>query len=296
MIRTLFEIPIPFTGVSIPIYAYGFMLMVGFLVVIFVARIKAKSEGINPEDISNLGIYTIFVGILGGRTFYVIQNLGSYKHNILDIFKIYEGGLVFYGGLMASIAAIIVYTKIRKLPVLKTIDIIAYAFALGIIFGRIGCFLNGCCWGDICNPNLLWAVQFPKTIDVHNLIDGSPAFLHHLEEGLVSLSDKHSLHIHPTQLYSSLGNLAIFFILNAFFKYRRRDGEITMLFCILYPVMRFSMEILRADNPPLFDGLTISQNASILIFIVATTLFIIGRVKLRGKNDTLKVQTSHSSA
>lgn len=98
MIRTLFEIPIPFTGVSIPIYAYGFMLMVGFLVVIFVARIKAKSEGLNPEDISNLGIYTIFAGILGGRTFYVIQNFDSYKHNILDIFKIYEGGLVFLWG------------------------------------------------------------------------------------------------------------------------------------------------------------------------------------------------------
>ena len=74
MIRTLFEIPIPFTGMTIPIYAYGFMLMVGFLVVMYVARNKGKTEGLNPEDISNLGLYTIFSGILGGRTFYVIQN------------------------------------------------------------------------------------------------------------------------------------------------------------------------------------------------------------------------------
>ena len=65
-----------------------------------------------------------------------------------------------------------------------------------------------------------------------------------------------------------------------------------MLFCILYPVMRFCMEILRADNPPLFDGLTISQNIGILIFTVAVTLFIIGRVRLRGKNNTLETQTS----
>lgn len=296
MIRTLFEIPIPFIGKSIPVYAYGLMLMVGFLAALYVARMRAKSEGISPEHITDLGIYTIFAGIAGGRLFYVIQNFDVYKGNLIDVLKIYQGGLVFYGGLIAAIIALISILRIKKLPILKTMDIIALSLAIGLVFGRIGCFLNGCCWGDICNPNLLWAVQFPKTIDVHNLIDGSPAFLHHLEEGLVSLSDKYSLSIHPTQLYSSLGNLAIFFILNAFFKYRRRDGEITMLFCILYPVMRFCMEILRADNPPLFDGLTISQNASVLIFIVATTLFIIGRVKLRGKNDTLKVQTSHSSA
>jgi phosphatidylglycerol---prolipoprotein diacylglyceryl transferase len=281
MIRTLFEIPIPFTGISIPIYAYGFMLMVGFLVVIFVARIKAKSEGLNPEDISNLGIYTIFAGILGGRTFYVIQNFDAYKHNILDIFKIYEGGLVFYGGLMASIAAIITYSKIKKLPVLKTIDIIAYAFALGIVFGRIGCFLNGCCWGDVCSPDLPWAVTFPKTVDANSMIDGSPAFLHHLGKGLVSVSDSRSLPIHPTQIYSALGNLSIFFIINAFFKHRSRDGEITLMFCALYSVMRFTVEIFRDDNPPLFDGMTISQNASILVLMAAVTLFIIGRVKLR---------------
>lgn len=283
MIRTLFEIPIPYTGISIPIYAYGFMLMVGFLVVVFVARIKAKTEGINPEDISNLGIYTIFAGILGGRAFYVIQNFDAYKHNLLDIFKIYEGGLVFYGGLAASIAAIIVYSKINKLPVLKTIDIVAYAFALGVVFGRIGCFLNGCCWGDVCSPELLWAVTFPKSVDANSLIDGSPAFLHHLSLGLVSVSDSRSLPIHPTQIYSALGNLSIFFIINALFKYRRRYGEITLLFCVLYSVMRFIVEIFRDDNPSLFDSLTISQNASILVFTAAVTLFVIGRVKLKGQ-------------
>ncbi len=259
------------------------MLMVGFLVALYVARIRAKSEGINPEHISNLGIFTILTGIVGGRSFYVIQNFDSYKHNPLDILKIYEGGLVFYGGLLFAIAALIFFLKIKKLPVLKTLDIIAISFALGTVFGRIGCFLNGCCWGDICNPNLLWAVSFPKSVDVYNMIDGSPAFLHHLEAGLVSVSDNYSLPIHPTQIYSALGNLAIFFVLNAFFKYRKRDGEITLLFCILYPVMRFCMEILRDDNPPLFDGLTISQNASILVFTGAVTLFVIGRMKSKGQ-------------
>jgi len=281
MIRTLFVIPIPYTGITIPIYAYGFMLMTGFLVVIYVARIKAKAEGLNPEDISNLGLYTIFAGILGGRTFYVIQNFDAYKNNILDVFKIYQGGLVFYGGLMASIAAIVVFAKIKKLPVLKTIDIIAFAFALGVACGRIGCFLNGCCWGDVCN--LPWAVSFPKSVDANLMIDGSPAFLHHLGQGLVSVSDSHSLPVHPTQIYSMLGNISIFFIVKAFFKHRRRDGEVTLMFCALYSVMRFTVEIFRDDNPLLFDGMTISQNASILVLTAAVVLFVIGRIKLKGQ-------------
>jgi phosphatidylglycerol:prolipoprotein diacylglycerol transferase len=115
------------------------------------------------------------------------------------------------------------------------------------------------------------------------MIDGSPAFLHHLEKGLVSVTDSHSLPIHPAQIYAALGNLSIFFILNAFFKYRKRDGELLLLFCILYPILRFCMEILRADNPPLFDGLTISQNISILFFIAALSLFTIGRTRMKGK-------------
>ena len=283
MIRTLFVIPIPFSGITIPIYAYGFMLMVGFLVVIYVARKKAKAEGMDPEIISNLGLYTIFAGIVGGRTFYVIQNFCTYKHNLLDAFKVYEGGLVFYGGLMASIATIVIYSKIKKFPVLKTIDIIAFAFALGVACGRIGCFLNGCCWGDVCGLDLPWAVSFPKTVGINSMIDGSPAFLHHLDKGLVSTSDSHSLPIHPTQIYSALGNLSIFFILRAFFKHRKRDGEVTLMFCAIYSIMRFTVEIFRDDNPPLFNGLTISQNASILVLIASVALFVIGRVKLEGQ-------------
>jgi phosphatidylglycerol:prolipoprotein diacylglycerol transferase len=95
------------------------------------------------------------------------------------------------------------------------------------------------------------------------------------------VSDSHSLPIHPTQIYSALGNLSIFFIINAFFKHRRREGEITLMFCALYSVMRFIVEIFRDDNPALFDGMTISQNASVLVFVASVTLFVIGRVKLK---------------
>jgi phosphatidylglycerol:prolipoprotein diacylglycerol transferase len=115
------------------------------------------------------------------------------------------------------------------------------------------------------------------------MIDGSPAFLHHLGQSLVSVSDTHSLPVHPTQIYSMLGNLSIFFIVKTFFKHRRRDGEVTLMFCALYSVMRFTVEIFRDDNPLLFDGMTISQNASIIVLTAAVVLFVIGRIKLKGQ-------------
>ncbi|MCP5005825.1 MAG: prolipoprotein diacylglyceryl transferase [Planctomycetes bacterium] len=281
MLRTLFWIPIPFTDKSIPVYAYGFMLMIGFLVALYAVRVRASREGLESENISDLGIYLIFSGIGGGRLFYVVQNFDLYKHNLLDIIKIHHGGLVFYGGLLAASITLVVIVMVRKLPVLLTFDIIAPSLALGLCFGRIGCFLNGCCWGDVCDPDLWWAVSFPKSVDLSNMIDGSPAFVDHLEKGLISVSDSHSLPIHPTQIYSSLGNLAIFFMSTAFFKYRKRDGEVVIVFCLLYSVLRFCMEIMRDDNPLLFDGLTISQNISILVFVVMAALIIIGRLKLR---------------
>ncbi len=282
MLRTLFHIPIPLIGKSIPVYAYGFMLMIGFLVALYAARMRAKREGLKPEYISDLGIYLIFAGIAGGRLFYVVQNFNLYKDNLLDVLKIYQGGLVFYGGLLAATITLIVIVRWRKLPLLFTFDIIAPSIAMGLFFGRIGCFLNGCCWGDVCDPDMWWAVSFPKSVDLNNMIDGSLAFVDHLEKGLIDVSDDHSLPVHPTQIYSSLGNLAIFFIANAFFKYRKRDGEIMIVFCMLYSVLRFCMEILRDDNPPLFDGLTISQNISVLVFIVMAALFFVGRVKKGG--------------
>ncbi|TDE63599.1 MAG: prolipoprotein diacylglyceryl transferase, partial [Candidatus Scalindua sp. AMX11] len=272
MLRTLFYIPIPFVDKTIPVYAYGFMLMIGFIVALYAARLRAKREGLKPDHISDLGIYLIFAGIAGGRVFYVIQNFDLYKGNLVDILKIYHGGLVFYGGFLAATIALIVIVRLRKLPLLLTFDIIAPSIAMGLFFGRIGCFLNGCCWGDVCDPDLWWAVTFPKSVDLNNMIDGSPAFVDHLEKGLINVSDGNSLPIHPTQIYSALGNLAIFFMTTAFFKYRKRDGEIVILFCILYSILRFCMEILRDDNPPLFDGLTISQNISVLVFVVMSVL------------------------
>ncbi|MEK6635239.1 MAG: prolipoprotein diacylglyceryl transferase [Planctomycetota bacterium] len=278
MRKVLFEIPLPFLQKCIPIYSYGLMLMVAFLVAVAIARWRAKKEGINPNKITDLSIYIVFAGILGARIFFIIQFFDDYKDNLLTIFKIYEGGLVYYGGLFAAIITLFVYVKKHRLPFLKLIDIVTPSTALGLGLGRIGCFLNGCCFGKLA-PHIPWAIQFPRTMDKTGMVDGSPAFLHQYELGLIHLSDTHALPVHPTQLYSFLSDIALFFILSAFFKYRKRDGEVLLLFGIIYPVIRFCMEILRGDNPLFFNLFTIAQIISIAMFVVSTILFTIFRLK-----------------
>ncbi len=278
MRRILFEIPLPFLHTNLPVYAYGFMLMVAFLAAITIARWRAKKENIDPNKITDLGIYLVCAGIFGARLFFVMQFFENYKDNLFNIFKIYEGGLVYYGGLFAAIIALLVFVKLHKMSFLKLVDILMPSAALGLGIGRIGCFLNGCCFGKVA-PYIPWAISFPRTIDKAGMIDGSPAFLQQCELGLVQLSDTQSLPVHPTQLYSFLSDIALFFILSIFFKYRKRDGEIALLFGIIYPIIRFCMELLRGDNPLIFHLFTIAQIISISMFVISLTLFVISRLK-----------------
>lgn len=281
MHRTIFYIPIPLTDKVIPVHSYGFMMAVGFFLAVYVARWKAKKEGIDPNLISDLGIYLLIAGIIGARIFYVIQNIDEYKDNFIDVFKVYEGGLVFYGGLIAAMGMLIAFARKKKFPFLKIMDVIFLSSVLGLAFGRIGCFLNGCCYGAVTDPGLFCAVKFPRTMDDYGLVNGSPVFLRHYDQGLVKLSDSFSLPVHPTQIYELFVCLSIFFILNTFWKYRKNDGEIMLLFGLIYPVCRFCIEFLRDDNPPLFDSLTISQNISAVILMVSLVFFV--RLRLKGQ-------------
>lgn len=278
MRRILFEIPLPFFQSHLPIYSYGFMLMVAFLVAISIARWRARKEGIDPNKITDLGIYLVCAGILGARVFFIIQFFDDYKDNLFSIFKIYEGGLVYYGGLFTGIATLFLYVKKHHLPFLKIVDVVIPSAALGLGFGRIGCFMNGCCFGKIA-PHMPWAMQFPRTLDKTGMVDGSPVFIHQYELGFVHLSDSHSLPVHPTQLYSFLADVALFFVLSVFFKYRKRDGEVLFLFGIIYSIIRFCMELLRGDNPLFFSLFTVAQIISIGMFVVSVTLFVISRFK-----------------
>ncbi len=258
------------------------MVMIAFFIIIVTARWRARKENIDPAKITDMGIYVFCAGIVGARIFYIIQFFESYRNNLISVVKVYEGGLVFYGGLFGGIIAIIVFAKKNNLPFFKLIDIAAPSVALGLGFARIGCFLNGCCFGKVAS-HIPWAVQFPRMTDEMNV---SPAFAHQYRLGLVTLSDTHTLPIHPTQLYSFFSDIVLFFVLSVFFKYKKKDGEILLLFGMVYPIIRFCMELLRNDTPLYFNHFTIAQIISIFLFAISLPIFTIFRLK--GKETALR--------
>ncbi|HHT9119416.1 MAG TPA: prolipoprotein diacylglyceryl transferase [Candidatus Hypogeohydataceae bacterium YC41] len=279
MRRTLLEIPIPFTDLHLPIYSYGFMLMLGFMMGLFVVRRKAYAEGLNMDKISDLCLMVLISSIFGARLLFVLHHYRDYLSRPLEIFMLFKGGLSFYGGFFTAIAVGALACRRWNLPPLKLLDMMAVGLAIGLAFGRIGCFLNGCCYGKPV-AGLAWAVAFPKTMDAQRNIDGSPPFIHHLEMGWVGFADPYSLPVHPTQLYEAMWALIMFLVLDALYKYKKRDGELALLFCILYAPMRFFFEMLRDDSEAVLAGLTLSQVIGIPTFLLALYLFIDGRRKL----------------
>ncbi len=203
-----------------------------------------------------MAFWIFFIGLLGARLFYCIQYWGRGINNLFDVVQYWKGGIVYYGGILGGTIAFFVYRHFRPFPLRPYLDAIAPAVMVGTLFGRLGCFLNGCCYGDACN--LPWAVSFPEH---------SPPWDYQIARGLIPSGATHSLPLHPTQLYSSLDSLVIFMLLCAFYPLRRRDGEVMGLLMVTYPITRFLIEYLRNDEGVFFAGLTISQNISILLLL-----------------------------
>jgi len=148
---------LPFLPISIK--SYGAMMVLGFLAALWMARRRCKNLHENPLHVTNFAAYALLAGVIGARIMHVLHNWPSYKQNPQDIFAIWSGGLEFLGGLVLAMIVMFIYFKIKKLPILKFLDILAPATMLGLAFGRVGCLLNGCCFGAPCQ--LPWAIQFP---------------------------------------------------------------------------------------------------------------------------------------
>ncbi|MCA9244101.1 MAG: prolipoprotein diacylglyceryl transferase [Phycisphaerales bacterium] len=162
MRQNLFEIPV--IGTLVP--GYGLMLMIGFLTSIWWAARRAYKSGGNPDTILNCGFVAIIAGVVGCRTFFVIHYwpqfaaAGGPWEVFWSVVDVRKGGMEFYGGFVLSAIAIPLWLRlVEKVSVRWYVDIIAPSAALGLSIGRIGCFLNGCCWGGVCDQP--WAVQFP---------------------------------------------------------------------------------------------------------------------------------------
>ena len=146
-----------------PLHSYGLMLVIGFYSAYFLGRWRVKKEGLDPKVMIDILLIGAALGIVGARVFYVIQYSDRVR-GFVDVFAIWNGGLVFYGGLITATIGLIIYIRRKKLPLWKLADAVAPAIMVGLMFGRIGCFLNGCCWGAVCEPSFPLAVRFPRLI------------------------------------------------------------------------------------------------------------------------------------
>ena len=221
------------------IYSYGLMLALGFAIAVYLVRRRAEIEGIKSSVIVDLCFCIIVTGIIGARLLYVFENYDYYLKNPLEIPMINKGGLILYGGIILASVTTIIFVKVRSLHLWKVADLLMPYVAFGQAIGRIGCLLNGCCYGK---PTAgLFGVNMPG----------------------------HYTKIHPTQLFESVAMLFIFFALLLLRKRKKYDGQIFFYYVIFYSIIRFLIEFLRGDNQVVFLALTLSQIISLLLLFSA---------------------------
>lgn len=247
---------IPFTELTVK--SYGTMLVIGFLAAIYVIRRLSKGMGQNPDHITNAALYSLIAGVVGARAFYVVHYWETFKHNQLEIFYVWQGGLELLGGVLLAILVILFYMFYQKLPIRRYLDILAIGLLLALAFGRMGCFLNGCCFGHPTEQ--FWGVRFPYDsppyrsqvmpdpargrgeaywqlsdeyftagIDDTGRYIKAPKMYAQLsseQRTKLRVEDKYYCKaIHPTQLYSSVSALILCLILYLFWKCGVREED-----------------------------------------------------------------------
>jgi phosphatidylglycerol:prolipoprotein diacylglycerol transferase len=278
------------------ISSYPVLLLVGFLFGWVLARSRSRFYGILPRDLDNISLLLPIAGLFGARFF---ARLFYAKLPLLEALKVWEGdGLVFYGGFLFGIGAVLIYGAVRKIKLVSFMDCLAPSVALGLAFGRVGCFLAGCCWGDLCadrsllsmirDPEVLARVQTVPTISGAGWIfavefpQKSDAFKQHVKLGLATDRAK-SLPVHPVQLYEAALAAALCLYLCYRSKGRRNPGDISLAMLVGYALIRFGTEFLRADNKIYALGLTFSQVVSVWILLGSAIVLSVAAI-LRNRN------------
>jgi phosphatidylglycerol:prolipoprotein diacylglycerol transferase len=243
------------------------MIALAFLVGLWTATRRARRANVSGEKVADVTFWLMAGAIVGARAVYVATYWKTeFAHQPLtEIFMIQRGGLVYYGGLIGAILAGSIYIRWKRLPLWKVADVLAPSIALGSVFGRMGCLLNGCCFGRVCH--LPWAIRFPNQ---------SIPWQYQFQQGLVGQNDP-SLPVHPTELYDGLLNLVLYFGLAWLFRRRHFEGQVFATYLVGYALFRFVVEYFRGDYPPdhIHAGLTSGQLVSIPMFVVGLLLAMI---------------------
>lgn len=250
--------PVLLTIGPITIFTYGLLLCLAFLAGLWVASREAQRVGLPPGRIWDLGFYLLAAAVVGARALEVLLNLPRYVEKPLDIFKVWDGGLAFQGGLILAFVTALAYIRRHGLPAWSTLDTLALGLPLGQSIGRLGCFMAGCCYGR--STDLPWGITFthPESL------------------GLLGVR------VHPTQLYESLLVLGVFAVLY-YLRFRKRfDGQLLGTYFLLAGLIRFGVEFYRGDprGPALLVGMPSTQVIALAMTgIGGFLIFYLDRVK-----------------
>ncbi len=254
----LFEIPL---GSGLKIHSYGLMMALGFLAALGWIRFQAKRDGLSVARLTDLTFWMIVSAIVGSRIAFILLEWPHYWAHPLDVFKIWEGGLVFLGGLLACIPVAYFYLKHYRLNFWQVSDVFIPGVALGHALGRLGCLFAGCCHGRLCDPHAWYAITFPGNA-------GSLA-----PPGVA---------LYPTQIMEALTEFGIFLFLAIKSQKKGFDGQILLLYLIFYSAFRIINEWFRGD---IIDGVVVGRginpsswvSLSLIVFGVIVLLYRKGR-------------------
>ena len=251
-----------------PIYWYGVIIMLGIVAAFIHAMIRSKREGFTPDDVLDLGIFTVVFGVLGARLYYVLTTLDTHEYkNIIDVFAIWEGGLAIYGGIIAGCTALVLTAMYKKINPLKVMDAVGPGVMLAQAIGRWGNFMNGEAYGyEVPADSLL----YPFRMGLLSEYTDTGLTMHYY---------------HPTFLYESLWNVAGFVLICFIYRKKKFNGQMALTYFTWYGFGRMFIEGLRTDS--LYVGpLRISQVVGAVCFLAGGALMIAGFVLAKkGKLD-----------
>jgi len=258
------------------LHSYGLMIFLAFAFGIWLGMKRAKRVGINPGKVMDISVWLLISSMIGARLMYVLFHLDEFRGRWLDVISPFQSdgtigiaGLVVLGGVMFAVPVGWIYLKHNRIPPLKMMDILIPSLALGTAIARVGCFLNGCCFG--LPTNLPWGVVFPETCYAGSVFPNQ--------------------HIHPTQLYEIIYSVIIGVILLLRSPAKRFEGELLYLFFILYGPFRFLNETLRYYRESMIPfsigefSVTISMLLSAALTVAALIMLIRGYRKAGGVHD-----------
>lgn len=260
------------------IQSYGLCMAVGFVLCYWLARKLAALSGRRPDEVDTLILLAAASGIVGARIVYVAQNwTAEFAETPLRMFAFWQGGLVFYGGFLLAVAAFAVYARLKGERIFSLGDFCLVFVPLGHAFGRLGCFMHGCCFGGPSGDSAL-GVCFPPH---------SPAFVQQVAEGLISPYALKALPVWPTQLFEAAGCLVLFGVL--WWVYRRwakaLPGIAVAVYALGYALLRFAGECFRND-PRGAEVLGMSFSQAVSVGLAAFGLAVIGIILLERRHGS----------